>query len=71
MNPDLKPIPIDEPYVNVKDVETLIKPNYNSMRFKQINSLIPTWSLKHIDSSTGYINTIPVNFIDIVSNSIQ
>lgn len=71
MNPDLKPIPIDEPYVNVKDVETLIKPNYNSMRFKQINSLIPTWSLKHIDSNTGYINTIPVNFIDIVSNSIQ
>ena len=63
IEPQLKPIPFDEPYVTVNHEETYNNECYNNNRFKVTHKLK---KYQHIDCNTGYINIIEPNFIDNV-----
>ena len=72
-NPNLKPSPFDEPYVDINVVPSYNRMEYNIKRFNatNMNTIFETVSKmknEYIDSTTGYIIPIQPNFIDMISH---
>jgi len=74
-NPKTKPIPFDDPYVTVTLENTFTRNEYMKKIYNtkctSLDIMSKYTSNGYINSTTGYINTIPINIIDFISTTYE